>query len=155
MSSKVERRDHVANGKPITRVIFCGPHFPASHNYTREYLKKYPFIQVDDVPLKEVPDRIGNYHLCIVKSMQLDSNVISLAHRMKIIMQFGVGVEGVDIDAATKHGIKVARIPSDGTGHAASCAEMAIYLMFGLLRKQKSCPITAPKLPKFQFNGGA
>jgi hypothetical protein len=43
---------------------------------------------------------------------------------------------GVDIDAATKHGIKVARIPGDVTGNAASCAEMAIYLMLGLLRKQ-------------------
>lgn len=44
--------------------------------------------------------------------------------------------EGIDIDAATKHGIKVARIPGDATGNAASCAEMAIYLMLGLLRKQ-------------------
>ena len=44
--------------------------------------------------------------------------------------------EGVDVDAATKCGIKVARIPGDVTGNAASCAEMAIYLMLGLLRKQ-------------------
>lgn len=43
---------------------------------------------------------------------------------------------GVDIDAATKLGIKVARIPGDVTGNAVSCAEMAIYLMLGLLRKQ-------------------
>lgn len=32
--------------KKITRVLFCGPHFPASHTYTREYLKEYPFVQV-------------------------------------------------------------------------------------------------------------
>jgi len=43
---------------------------------------------------------------------------------------------GVDIDAATKHGIKVARIPSGATGNSTACAEMAIYLMLGLLRKQ-------------------
>jgi len=30
----------------ITRVLFFGPDFPASHNYTREYLQKHPFIQV-------------------------------------------------------------------------------------------------------------
>jgi len=30
----------------LTRVLFCGPHFPASQNYTREYLQKYPFVQV-------------------------------------------------------------------------------------------------------------
>lgn len=45
-------------------------------------------------------------------------------------------IEGVDVDAATKRGIKVARIPSGVTGNALSCAEMAIYLMLGLLRKQ-------------------
>ncbi|CAI0556765.1 unnamed protein product [Linum tenue] len=120
----------------ITRVLFCGPYFPASHNYTRDYLAKYPFIQVDDVPLSEVPDVIANYHLCVVKNMRLDSNVLSRANRMKLVMQYGVGLEGVDIDAATKCGIKVARIPSDVTGNATSCAEMSIYLMLGLLRKQ-------------------
>lgn len=45
-------------------------------------------------------------------------------------------IEGVDIDAATKFGIKVARIPSGVTGNAMSCAEMAIYLTLGLLRRQ-------------------
>ncbi|KAF7836436.1 D-3-phosphoglycerate dehydrogenase [Senna tora] len=40
--------------------------------------------------------------------------MISQAAKMQLIMQYGVGLEGVDIDAATKHGIKVARIPSDG-----------------------------------------
>ncbi|KAL8459656.1 hypothetical protein ACS0TY_036952 [Phlomoides rotata] len=120
----------------ITRVLFCGPHFPASHNYTREYLQSYPFIKVDDAPLDEIPDVIGNYDICVVKNMRLNSDIIARANTMKLIMQFGVGLEGVDIDAATKHGIKVARIPSDGTGNATSCAEMTIYLMLGLLRKQ-------------------
>ncbi|CAL1363646.1 unnamed protein product [Linum trigynum] len=68
--------------------------------------------------------------------MRLDSNVLSRANRMKLVMQFGVGLEGVDIDAAATCGIRVARIPSDVTGNATSCAEMSIYLMLGLLRKQ-------------------
>ncbi|KAI9383597.1 hypothetical protein POPTR_013G104200v4 [Populus trichocarpa] len=128
--------------KHITRVLFCGPYFPASHQYTKEYLQKYPFIQVDDVPLAVVPDVISNYNICIVKNMRLTSNIISRATQMKLIMQFGVGIEGVDIDAATKYGIKVARIPGDATGNAASCAEMAIYLMLGLLRKQNEMQIS-------------
>ncbi|GMI92244.1 hypothetical protein like AT1G72190 [Hibiscus trionum] len=141
MSSMVERNNGDSD-KPITRVLFCGPHFPASQNYTREYLEKYPFIQVDELPLKQVPDCIGNYDLCVVKNMRFDSNVLARAKQMKLIMQFGVGLEGVDIDAATKNGIKVARIPGDATGNAASCAEMAIYLMLGLLRKQNEMQIS-------------
>ncbi|XP_006390689.2 uncharacterized protein LOC18009464, partial [Eutrema salsugineum] len=129
-------------GKDVTRVLFCGPHFPDSNNFTRDYVQPYPFIQVDVVPLGDVPEVIKNYHICVVKSMQLDSNVISRATKMKIIMQYGVGLEGVDIDAATKNGIKVARIPSEGTGNAASCSEMAIYLMLGLLKKQNEMQIS-------------
>ncbi|CAA6660170.1 unnamed protein product [Spirodela intermedia] len=121
----------------VTRVLFCGPHFPASHIYTREYVAHLPYIQIDDVPLDDVPNVIGNYHICVVKSRRIDSEVIAEANQMKIIMQFGVGLEGVDIDAASRHGIKVARIPGNMTGNSVSCAEMAIYLMLGLLRKQK------------------
>uniref|UniRef100_A0A453KGH4 D-isomer specific 2-hydroxyacid dehydrogenase NAD-binding domain-containing protein n=1 Tax=Aegilops tauschii subsp. strangulata TaxID=200361 RepID=A0A453KGH4_AEGTS len=55
---------------------------------------------------------------------------------MKIIMQYGVGLEGVDINAATEQKIKVARIPGSTTGNAIACAEMAIYLTLGVLRKQ-------------------
>lgn len=126
----------------ITRVLFCGLQFPASHYYTIQYLQDYPFIQVDVVPLDDVPDVIENYHLCVVKMMKLDSHVIARAKQMKLVLQFGVGLEGVDIDAATKCGIKVARIPGDLTGNAASCAEMAIYLMLGLLRKQNEMQIS-------------
>ncbi|KAG9131487.1 hypothetical protein Leryth_015302 [Lithospermum erythrorhizon] len=125
-----------------TRILFCGPYFPASHNYTREYLQNHLFIQVDDVPLDDVPNSIGNYDICVVKSMRLNSEIISHAKRMKLILQFGVGLEGVDIASATNHGIKVARIPSGTTGNATSCAEMAIYLMLGLLRKQSELQVS-------------
>lgn len=43
---------------------------------------------------------------------------------------------GVDIEAATRAGIKVARIPSVNTGNALACAEHCIYMMLGLLRHQ-------------------
>ncbi|GAB2231166.1 hypothetical protein Droror1_Dr00027454 [Drosera rotundifolia] len=120
----------------VTRVLFCGPDFPASHIYTREYLSEHRHIQVDVIPFADVPGVIGNYHLCVSKNLRVDSTLLSNANKMKLVMQFGVGIEGIDVNAATKYGIKVARIPGDVTGNAASCAEMAIYLMLGLLRKQ-------------------
>ncbi|KVH96645.1 D-isomer specific 2-hydroxyacid dehydrogenase, catalytic domain-containing protein [Cynara cardunculus var. scolymus] len=124
------------DGKANTRILFCGPHFAASHNYTKEYLQNCPSIQVDDLPFANIPDLIGNYDICVVKSMRLNSDIIARATRMKLIMQYGVGLEGIDVAAATNHGIKVARIPIGETGNAASCAEMAIYIMLGLLCKQ-------------------
>ncbi|GFS42629.1 D-isomer specific 2-hydroxyacid dehydrogenase family protein [Actinidia rufa] len=143
-SGKVENMDSDGDQR-ITRLLFCGPYFPASHNYTREYVHNYPFIKVDDVPFADVPNVIGNYDMCIVKDMRLNADVISHASRMKLIMQYGVGLEGIDINAATRHGIKVARIPSGATGNASSCAEMAIYLMLGLLRKQNEMQLAIKK----------
>ncbi|XP_021999009.1 hydroxypyruvate reductase isoform X2 [Helianthus annuus] len=144
----IQKRNMCEDGKANTRVLFCGPHFPASHNYTKEYLHNYPLIQVDDLPFDSIPDLIGNYDICVVKSMRLSSDLIARATRMKLIMQYGVGLEGVDITAATNHGIKVARIPGKVTGNAASCAEMAIYIMLGLLRKQNEmqCSVRLKKL---------
>ncbi|KAG5562885.1 hypothetical protein RHGRI_005576 [Rhododendron griersonianum] len=138
-SRKVEMAGE--SDQSITRVLFCGPYFSASHVYTREYVENNPFIKVDDVPLDDVPRVIGNYDICVVKTMPLKADLISRASRMKLIMQYGVGLEGVDVNAATEHGIKVARIPGGATGNAASCAEMAIYLMLGLLRKQNEMQI--------------
>ncbi|KAK7322364.1 hypothetical protein VNO77_25743 [Canavalia gladiata] len=132
----------VEKEKQITRVLFCGPSFPASHQYTAQYLQNHSSIKVDVLPLEDVPKAISNYHVCIVKNMRLDADIISCAVQMQLIMQYGVGLEGVDIEAATKHGIKVARIPSDVTGNSVSCAEMAIYLMLGLLRKQNELQIS-------------
>ncbi|RLN35946.1 hypothetical protein C2845_PM03G23310 [Panicum miliaceum] len=116
----------------VTRVLFCGPYFPASTIYTKEYLQSYPFIEVDEVGLEQVPDVIQNYHICVVKNRRIDSDIVAKATQMKIIMQYGV-----DVNAATEHNIKVARIPGSKTGNAVSCAEMAIYLTLGVLRKQK------------------
>ncbi|WCJ44169.1 D-3-phosphoglycerate dehydrogenase [Euphorbia peplus] len=130
------------NGKKITRVLFCGVHFPASYNYTKDYLKDCPWIQVDCVPHSGVPDVIQNYDIWVIITMRIDSTIISRASQLKLLIVFGVGLDGVDIEAATRCGIKVARIRTDGTGSAAACAEMAIYLMLGLLRKQNELRVS-------------
>ena len=41
-----------------------------------------------------MPNVIEKYHMCVVKTMKLDSNVLSRATQMKLVMQYGVGVEG-------------------------------------------------------------
>ncbi|XP_071710587.1 uncharacterized protein [Rutidosis leptorrhynchoides] len=102
--------------------------------------------RVDDLPLDIIPDLIGNYDICVVKTLRLNADLIARATRMKLIMQYGVGIEGIDIAAATNCGIKVARIPSGQTGNAASCVEMAIYLMLGLLRKQNEMQIAVREM---------
>ncbi|OUU73798.1 MAG: hypothetical protein CBC29_10025 [Methylococcaceae bacterium TMED69] len=53
---------------------------------------------------------------------------------LKLVQQFGVGLDTVDIEAANKNKIFVANVPSGGTGNAESVAELTIGYMIMLSR---------------------
>jgi phosphoglycerate dehydrogenase-like enzyme len=55
--------------------------------------------------------------------------------RFGLIQQFGVGLDTVDIPAATSAGVWVARLPASTTGNADSVAELAILHMLMLSRQ--------------------
>ncbi len=52
-----------------------------------------------------------------------------------LVHQFGVGLEKVDVAAATELGVLVARVPGDVSGNADSCAEHAVLLLLALARR--------------------
>lgn len=55
---------------------------------------------------------------------------------LKLIQQWGVGLEGVDIEAATERGVAVCNVPADKTpGNALSTAEQALFLMMAVARR--------------------
>jgi phosphoglycerate dehydrogenase-like enzyme len=54
---------------------------------------------------------------------------------LRLVQQFGAGLDGVAIDAASRHGIYVANVPSGETANADSVAELAILLMLALARR--------------------
>lgn len=51
-------------------------------------------LQIDVLAHVDVPDCIHKYHVCVVKMFRLDSQMIARAVKMKLIIQFGVGLEG-------------------------------------------------------------
>lgn len=55
--------------------------------------------------------------------------------RVKLVQQYGAGLDTVDIAAATRQGIPVANVPSAGTGNAESVAELAVFFMLALSRQ--------------------
>jgi phosphoglycerate dehydrogenase-like enzyme len=55
--------------------------------------------------------------------------------RLRLVQQFGAGLDGVDVAAASRHGIYVANVPSGETANADSVAELAILLMLALARR--------------------
>jgi D-3-phosphoglycerate dehydrogenase / 2-oxoglutarate reductase len=64
----------------------------------------------------ELADRIGAYHGILIRSAtQLDAELIERADALKVIGRAGVGVDNVDVAAATKRGIVVANAPEANT----------------------------------------
>ena len=65
--------------------------------------------------------------------------------RLKLVQQFGVGLDTVDIPAATRAGVLVANVPSVGIRNAESVAELAIAHMLMLARKGIGIIPTSPE----------
>jgi D-3-phosphoglycerate dehydrogenase len=76
---------------------------------------------------------IGEYDALIVRSqVKVDADLIAAGRRLIVVGRAGVGVDNVDLDAATRAGITVVNAP---TGNTIAAAEHTIALMFGLARK--------------------
>jgi D-3-phosphoglycerate dehydrogenase len=75
---------------------------------------------------------IGEYDAIVIRSAtKLTADLIAAADRLKVIGRAGVGVDNVDVEAATHRGIVVANAP-DST--VVSAAEQTIGLLVALAR---------------------
>jgi D-3-phosphoglycerate dehydrogenase / 2-oxoglutarate reductase len=80
----------------------------------------------------ELKQIIGDYHgLVIRSSTKVTADVIECARNLKVIGRAGVGVENVDVDAASKKGIVVMNTPG---GNNVTTGEHTITLMLSLAR---------------------
>jgi D-3-phosphoglycerate dehydrogenase len=62
---------------------------------------------------------------------KISRSLIEAAPRLRAISKFGVGIETIDLEAATEHGIPVTNCPG---ANALGVAEHTLALMFSLLR---------------------
>jgi len=87
-------------------------------------------VDVDlDSPLEEI---VGRYDAIVVRSAtKLTAEVIERATNLKVIGRAGVGVDNVDVEAATRRGIVVANAPESTV---VSAAEHTIGLLVALAR---------------------
>ena len=93
------------------------------------------YAQVDD-KTKQKPEEIkaiiGDYDALIVRSQtKVTADIIEAAKKLQVIGRAGVGVDNIDIEAATRQGIIVVNAP---TGNTISAAEHTIALLLALAR---------------------
>ncbi|MBA15970.1 MAG: phosphoglycerate dehydrogenase [Sphingomonas sp.] len=113
-------------------------------------------IEVDEITGK-TPDElkaiIGDYDgLAIRSSTKVTKEILEAATNLKVVGRAGIGVDNVDIPAASAKGVVVMNTPF---GNSITTAEHAIALMFALARQIPEADVStqAGKWEKNRFMG--
>jgi D-3-phosphoglycerate dehydrogenase / 2-oxoglutarate reductase len=101
----------------------------------------------------ELAERLREYDAILIRSAtQLDAALIGHGERLRAIGRAGIGVDNVDIEAATKRGIVVVNAP---TSNIVAAAEHTIALMLALARNipQAHGSLTEGRWERSRFGG--
>ncbi|MFI5008960.1 MAG: phosphoglycerate dehydrogenase [Solirubrobacterales bacterium] len=102
---------------------------------------------------EELAEKIGAYHGILIRSAtKLTAELIERATNLRAIGRAGVGVDNVDVPAATKRGIIVANAPQS---NVVTAAEHTMALLLALARNipQAYASLTSGKWERSKFSG--
>jgi len=102
---------------------------------------------------EQLKGKIGKYTALVVRSeTQVTGEILEAAEKLKIVGRAGVGVDNIDIEAATRRGIMVVNSP---TGNIVAAAEHTIAMLMALARHipAASSSTKAGKWEKSRFLG--
>jgi D-3-phosphoglycerate dehydrogenase len=122
----------------------------------QEILRHAKGVHVDEktgLPEAELCKIIGQYDAVIVRSeTKITKAVLEAAKKLKVVGRAGVGVDNVDVDAATKQGVIVMNTPG---GNTISTAEHTFSMLMALARNipQAHGSVKAGKWNRKQYQG--
>jgi D-3-phosphoglycerate dehydrogenase len=80
----------------------------------------------------ELEERIAGFDGLVVRSAtQVDADLLAKADRLRVVARAGVGVDNIDVDAATRRGVVVANAPQS---NVVTAAEHTMALLLALAR---------------------
>jgi D-3-phosphoglycerate dehydrogenase / 2-oxoglutarate reductase len=101
----------------------------------------------------DLAERIGAYDGILIRSAtNLDADLLARAHSLRVIGRAGVGVDNVDVPAATKQGIVVANAPQS---NVVTAAEHTMALLLSLARNvpQAHASLKEGRWDRSRFSG--
>jgi len=102
---------------------------------------------------EELERRIGEFDGILIRSAtMLTADLLERAERLRVVGRAGVGVDNVDVDAATKRGVVVANAPQS---NVITAAEHTMALLLALARRvpQAHASLTAGAWDRSSFSG--
>ncbi|MFQ5986729.1 MAG: hydroxyacid dehydrogenase [Thermoplasmata archaeon] len=103
------------------------------HEEALQVLQRQFDVTVQEVPPEELLDIIGRFDALIVRSRtKVTRDLLARGEGLRVVGRAGVGVDNIDVEAATERGIFVVNAPA---GNSQSVAELAVGLMLSLARR--------------------
>jgi len=122
----------------------AGTGFAALREHLGRVLRGVPIEAIEPDVLR----RDGAEASVLIPAMaRIDGQIMDRVTGLRLIQQWGAGLEGVDLSAAAERHIAVANVPSGGTGNAESVAEWCVMAAIALSRR-------LPELEKNIRQGG-
>jgi D-3-phosphoglycerate dehydrogenase len=135
------------------KIIVCDPVSPKGI----ALLQQRPEFEVVVLPKRlteaELLPVVADATALVVRSeTKVTRKVIEAAKQLRVVGRAGVGVDNVDVEAATQHGIVVMNTPG---GNTVTTAELSFALLLALARKvpQAHASMTAGKWDRKLFQG--
>ena len=114
------------------RVLLPQPILPAGCACLREH--GYDVVDGRGFTEEDIIADIGDCDAIIVRTAKITAKIFDAAPKLKILARHGAGYDGVDLEAARKHGVLVC---TAGGANAISVAELAIFYMLYCSRNFK------------------
>ena len=119
------------------RILICDDMFPSMIDAIRTLLPE------DDVQVcrqTEVARQAPWAEVLIPAMARITADIIRSCPDLRLIQQFGVGLEGIDLGAAADRSIAVANVPGgEAPVHAECTAEGGLFLMLACARRYNLC----------------
>ncbi len=121
-----------------------------------EVFRREPQISVDQrdgLDVGQLTAEIPPYHALVVRSAtRVTAEVIAAGANLRVVGRAGIGVDTIDVDAATQRGVVVMNTPG---GNNVTTAEHAIAMMLALARNlpQAVASLKAGRWERGQFMG--
>jgi D-3-phosphoglycerate dehydrogenase len=114
-------------------ILVCDPVSPKGIDLLKQRSEFKVSVLKERLPESELIPVVHDVEAMVVRSeTKVTRKVIEAAHRLKVVGRAGVGVDNVDVEAATQRGIVVMNTPS---GNTISTAELTFSMLMALARK--------------------
>ena len=115
------------------KIVVCDPISPKGIALLKQRPEFSVVVLPKPLPEAELIPLVSDAVALVVRSeTKVKSKVIEAAKQLRVVGRAGVGVDNVDIEAATKHGVVVMNTPG---GNTVTTAELSFAMLMSLARK--------------------